>query len=234
MSKFLVNLFMLNTKAVVNAWTFTTLPFYTIYQQPWKKLRLSKSFGVQAIKDRQGRTVYSRPCPVKVYHPLMTYQTLNEVIPHLDPKRRAVGYREVLSEEPQLDERGQPIKIDGKELKKIKLADDYQWWNVEQVLERVDALARGLQAMGVTEKSKVLIYADNSFDWFCAGLAVGRLNAITVTLLSILSRFLLAKELSVPITFKPNRFTQMTRASCMGATRVRRPSSSPRRSCSPV
>lgn len=188
MSKLLVNLFMLNTKAVVNAYTWTTLPFYTIAQQPWKKLKLSKSFNVKAIKDKYGRTVYSRKCSVEVNHPLMTYQTLNEVIPHLDPKRRAVGYREVLSEEPQLDESGQPIKIDGKELKKIKLADQYHWYTVEQVLERVDAMARGLGQMGVTQGSKVLIYADNSFDWFCAGLAVGRLNAITVTLLSILSK----------------------------------------------
>lgn len=188
MSKLLVNLFMLNTKAVVNAYTWTTLPFYTIAQQPWKKLRLSKSFNVKAIKDKYGRTIYSRKCAIEVNHPLMTYQTLNEVIPHLDPKRRAVGYREVLSEELQLDEHGQPIKIDGKELKKIKLADQYHWYTVEQVLERVDALARGLAQMGVTQGSKVLIYADNSFDWFCAGMAVGRLNAITVTLLSILSK----------------------------------------------
>ena len=159
MSKFLVNLFMLNTKAVVNAYTWTTLPFYTIAQQPWKTLKLSKSFGVRALRDKHGRVVYSRPCPIKVEHPLMTYKTLNEVIPHLDPKRRAVGYREVLSEELQLDENGQVIKIDGKELKKIKLADDYTYFTVEQVLARVDALARGLAQMGVTEGSKVLIYA---------------------------------------------------------------------------
>ena len=87
MSKLLVDLFMLNTKAVVNAWTWTTLPFYAIAQQPWKRLKLSKSFGVRMIKDKHGRTVYSRPCSIKVEHPLMQYTTLNEIIPNLDPKQ---------------------------------------------------------------------------------------------------------------------------------------------------
>mgnify|MGYP002653238259 CR=1 FL=1 len=42
--------------------------------------------------------------------------------------------------------------------------------------------------MGVTKGVKVLIYAENSVEWFCTALALLRLNAITVTLLAILSK----------------------------------------------
>lgn len=91
----------------------------------------------------------------------MKYQTLNDILPNLDPNRRAVGFRKVLSEELQVDEQKKPIYVDGKLLKKIKLAPEYTWFTVSQVLERVDAIARGLQKQGITQGEKVIIYADN-------------------------------------------------------------------------
>ena len=189
MSKLLVNLFMLQAKAVVNAYTWTTLPFYTIVQRPWQRLARSKSFGVKTHIDRHGRTIYSRPCPIEVNHPLLQHYTLNEIVHKLDPARKAVGLREVLSERTQIDPTtGEPIKIDGKEWKQMKLANEYHWFTVGQIMEHVDALARGLRQLGVTKGEKVIIYADNSFEWFCTGMALNRLNAVTVTLLSILSK----------------------------------------------
>jgi len=203
MSSLWVKLFMLNTKAIVNAYTWTTLPFYTVAQRPWRQLKLSKSFGVKIEKDRHGRTVYSRPCPVEINHPLMGIFTVNEVIPKLDLNRRAVGVREALSEQMQLDEKGQPIKIDGKVWKKITLAKEYKWYNVGEILKIIGATARGLEQLGVKDREKMLIYADNSFDWFCSGMALGRLNAITVTLLAILSkcRIVGIADLTLSISF---------------------------------
>ena len=188
MSKLLVNLFMLNAKAVVNAYTWTTLPFYTIVQQPWRRLRIAKSFGIIATKDKYGRMVYSRPCQAKIEHPLLNHYTLNDIEPILDRNRKAVGLREVISEQLQTDENGQPIMIDGKEWKLTKLSDQYKWFTVGEVLERVDALARGFKKMGIEKGTKTIIYADNSFEWLCTSLALTRLNATTVTLLSILSK----------------------------------------------
>ena len=179
---------MYQTKALVNAYTWTTLPLYAIAQQPWRRLRQSKSFGVQAIKQPDGRIVYSRPCQMHQEHPYFGLHSFNQIVPLLDRKRKIVGIRNVISEQVQLNEKGEPIKIDGKQLKRIKLANDYHWFTVEEIMNRVDSLARGLHQMGVCKGEKVLIFADNSLEWFCTALALQRLNAITVTMLSILSK----------------------------------------------
>lgn len=188
-SKLLANLALLPTKALVTAYTWTTLPFYTAVQQPWKRLKLSRNFNVVSTTDSQGRVVYSRTPPVKLDHPHLACKHYNELLEMVDRKQKIFGVREVLSEVTQYDPKtGEAIKVDGRELKKIKLADAYRWYTVEEVLDRVDALARGLQSMGVKEGEKVVIYAENSFEWFIASMALLRINATTVTLLSILSK----------------------------------------------
>ncbi|KAH9407905.1 Long-chain-fatty-acid--CoA ligase 4 [Tyrophagus putrescentiae] len=187
-SKLLAKLALLPAKALVTGYTWATLPLYTALQRPWRKLKLSKSFNIRATTDAQGRVVYSRTPPVRLDHPQLACTHYNELLEGLDRSHRIFGVREVLSEVLQVDEAtGRPIKVDGRELKKIKLADAYRWYTVGEVLDRVDALARGLQAMGVGEQEKVVIYAENSFEWFVASVALLRINATTVTLLSILN-----------------------------------------------
>ena len=188
MSKLLVNLALLQTKAIVNAYTWSTLPFYTLVQRPWRRLKLSKNFNVKIEKDSLGRTVYSRTASANFDHPHMKYDSYNELVDTLDRSRKVLGVRDVLSEVTQLDADGHPIKIDGKELKKIKLADSYRWFTVGEILDKVDALARGFQQMGVKEGDKVILYAENSFEWLITSIALIRVNATTVTLLSILSK----------------------------------------------
>lgn len=188
-SKLLAKLALLPTKALVTGFTWATLPLYTALQRPWRKLKLSKSFNIRATTDAQGRVVYSRTPPVRLDHPQLACTHYNELLESLDRSHRIFGVREVLSEVLQVDEAtGEAIKVDGRELKKIRLADAYRWYTVGEVLDRVDALARGLQAMGVGEQEKVVIYAENSFEWFVASVALLRINATTVTLLSILSK----------------------------------------------
>lgn len=175
--------------AIIQAYTWTTVPFYALTQRPWLRVRRSKYYGVQATTDREGRTIYSRPCPAKFEHPHLKCNSFAEVIPLLDRNRKAVGVRAVLKEVPALDEDGKQIKILGKELKQMQLADQYHWLTVGEILDRADALARGLQKrLGIKKQDKVIIYADNSVEWFCAAIALQRLNAITVTLLSIQSK----------------------------------------------
>ena len=66
MSQMLQKLAMAQTKALVNLYTWTTLPLYTIVQRPWRRLRLSKGFGVKTTVDTNGRTIYYRPSPAPV------------------------------------------------------------------------------------------------------------------------------------------------------------------------
>src|SRR5690625_3473804 len=124
MSRLLVNLALLPTKALVNAYTWTTLPLYAAAQRPWRRLKQSKSFGVRAEKDSQGRLIYSRKSPVQSNHPYLQCTTFNEIVTMLDRNKEIFGVRDVLDEVPQLDADGRPIMVDGRELKRIKLADD--------------------------------------------------------------------------------------------------------------
>lgn len=192
MSKLLLSLALGSTKVVVNSYTWSTLPFYAIIQQPWARLKKSKSFGLCSTVDRYQRTVYSRPCAAKNFtHPALQCKSFNEIVPSLTANRKVIGIRDVVCEINQVEEAtGKQIQLDGRDLKKIKLADELRWYTVGQVMERVDALARAFQKTLRFEKGeKVALYADNSFEWFCCALALQRVNATAITLLSILSKF---------------------------------------------
>lgn len=188
-TKFWTSLALLQTKALVNSYTWITLPFYALKQRPWHRIAQSNNLGVQSYIDRKGRTIYHRPSPLKNFdHPYLNLYTYNEIIPLLDRNKKIIGTRKVISEVPQIDpESGVPLKIDGRELKKVKLADNFDWLTVGQVLDHVDSLARGLQTLGLKTGEKVIIYADNVLEWFYSAIAAQRLNVTIVTLLSILS-----------------------------------------------
>ena len=190
MSKFTINFALLQTKLLVNTYTWITLPFYTVAQQPWRVLRAAKSLGVVTTKDKHGRTVYSRPSPPTLNHPYYQYKTFPAIFSLLDRNRKVVGIRDVINEYPTLDKEGNPVKIDGKELIKLELSNQFRWLTVGQVMDRMDALAKGLKYLGVQKGDKVLIYAENGIEWFYTCLALARINAVTVTLFSTLGIYL--------------------------------------------
>ncbi|OTF71721.1 hypothetical protein BLA29_011134, partial [Euroglyphus maynei] len=185
MSNLMVKIALLNTKLAVNAYTAITLPFYTIYQRPWQKVRAMKSFNVRMDKDKHGRIIYSRQAAIRPDHKYLHYDTYNKALASLNRNDLKVGQRELLSEELQYDQNGKPIMVEGRPLSKIKLSD-YKWFTVGQILDRADAIARGLQQLGVKKGDKVMIYADSNIEWFLVALALLRSNAITVTLFSTL------------------------------------------------
>ena len=161
-SKFLTSLSLLPVKALVTTYTWSTLPFYAAVQKPWRRLKLSRSGSdlVTTIDEKTGRKIYSRKPLEHFEHPYLSRYSFNEIVPLLDRSWPVLGERAVISEEVQTDPiTGKVIKIDGKELKKVRLADDFHWWTVGEVLDRVDALARGLQQLGVKRGEKVYIYA---------------------------------------------------------------------------
>jgi hypothetical protein len=194
MSKLLLNLGLAPTRALITAYTWSTLPLYTAIQQPWRRLALSNELGVKQTLDPYGRgIIYSRPSPYPepTHHPLLDCHSLNQMIPHLDPSRPVFGVRSVLQEAPALDPTTElPVRIEGgRELRKLTLAPEFRWFTVAEVLERVDALAKGLATqLGVKAGDKVCLYADNSFEWVCTAFALQRLNAVVITLLAIMSK----------------------------------------------
>ena len=189
MSKLLVNLALLNTKALVNAYTWSTLPFYAAIQRPWRKLKLSKTFGVTTEVQKNGsRIIYSRPKEADIgRHPYYRHSTFPEAFASLAGSTKpAIGVREVIQETAAVDEAGKPVLVEGRPLMKVQLAKEYQWLTAADVMAKVDCLARGLREMGIGKGDHVLIYAENGVQWFYTCLALARLNAVMVTLFSTL------------------------------------------------
>lgn len=186
----LYQLMALPAKAIVNTYTWTTLPFYAVAQRPWAKLRLTaKRIGViSTIDTKTGRRVYSRPTFPGIDHPHLKFHTINDIFPILDRSREVLGVRDVISEHVALDEKtGKEVIIDGKPLKKLQLAPDFRWITVGEVLDRVESIAKAFkQNLGVKPGDHVLIYADNGVEWFYSAMALVQINAVMVTLFSTL------------------------------------------------
>lgn len=190
MSKFVAQAILLPTRLLVNTYTLLTLPAYSLLQRPWEKIRLSKSFNIlKTVHKSTGRIVYSRPITKQTDHRFAKTKTINEALRSLDRDRLAVGFRDVLQETLQIDPNtGEPVVIDGKELTKIKLSDQYRWLTVGEILDHADAIARGLRNRGLDNRhEKIMIFADSSVRWFEISLAINRLTAITMTLFTTLS-----------------------------------------------
>lgn len=105
MSKILMNVTMFHTKIFVNTYTALTLPFYTLYQRPWRTLARSKIARAQVTFDSKGFPVWTRKGPPMV-SPYMKYDTYVEALKNMDRSRRSVGIRDVLEELVNLDEEG--------------------------------------------------------------------------------------------------------------------------------
>ncbi|KAF7491638.1 Long-chain-fatty-acid--CoA ligase 4 [Sarcoptes scabiei] len=182
MSKILMNITLFHTKLIVNTYTALSLPFYAIYQKPWRKIKLSNIKRTESFKQID-RVVWLRKGPPG-HSPTLKCRTYLEALSMLDPSKQSIGIRDVLDEKIEYDEDGMPMVIDGRILKRIVLADHYRWETVGEVIEKIDSIAKGLYDIGVRKGDKVIIYAETSPDWFFTCLAISRLGAAVVTLFS--------------------------------------------------
>ncbi|OTF72086.1 hypothetical protein BLA29_008177, partial [Euroglyphus maynei] len=181
MSKILMNITLFHTKLVVNTYTALTLPFYTIYQRPWQRLKLSNKIEAQMISKTSNSVVWTRKGPPG-NKPVLKCSTYLEAFNFMERSRPSIGVREIFDEKISFDEEGLPISIDGKILKRIVLDDKYKWLTVGEALDRVDVIAKGLHDIGVKKGDNVVIYSDTSPDWFFTSMALAKLSAVTVTL----------------------------------------------------
>lgn len=189
----LPKLLLLNTRLVVGTYTALTLPFYTLYQRPWRVLREAKAKRATLEQAKDGTYYWKRHGP-PIKHPLnyevlTSFQELFSAMSRLeDPELLRLGHREVYSEQPVLDESGQPVCQDGKALKLVKLADKYTWLKMPEVLRRVNDLGKGFQANNIKAGDKVIIYADTRLEWMLTAMALLKINAVIVTLFSNLGK----------------------------------------------
>ena len=100
-----MNVTLFHTKLFVNTYTALTLPFYTIYQRPWQKLKLSKLCRVNKTIDKNGKTIWTRKGPPGK-SPQMACRTFVEALDIMDRSQVSIGTRDVFEERIDLDENG--------------------------------------------------------------------------------------------------------------------------------
>lgn len=157
-----------------------TLPIYFLIQQPWIKWKASKTIWAKLIRENDP---YS-PC-VRIarscINPIEGVNTMDElfrlsVVRH--GTKRCLGVREVLAE---ADEYYKTGKI----FKKYRLGD-YHWYSYAEVDQRLEILSKGLLALGLQPRQKVIIFAETRIEWMLICQACFRINVPVVTLYSTL------------------------------------------------
>ncbi|XP_054158441.1 long-chain-fatty-acid--CoA ligase 4-like [Oppia nitens] len=185
----LIHVFMFFTRLTVTCYTYLTLPVYYIVQKPAKQRTIAANCGGHRSDPTDPDSQWVRNVDLP-YHPLMDCCTIADAfdkVRELYPlDKQAIGYRDVLAEEIQMDSEGRPIKIDGKVLRKYRLSD-YKWMTLGEVSQRIDNISRGLMATGIRTADRVAIYSETSAQYFLMSAAIGRMGAVAVTVFHTLS-----------------------------------------------
>ncbi len=154
-----------------------SFPIYVVLQRPWNKVRAyNKQRSRVVAKDRHSITIESLPehCELAEEIQRQTEQidTLDKLFRFAVKKHKnsqVLGTREVHGEEEQ----------DG--IPKLNLGE-YKWLTLEQMEEKVDAVARGLRDVGIGPGDSVAFYADTCADWLVTAMACFRNNISVVTI----------------------------------------------------
>lgn len=182
-----------------SVYTVVTLPLYYLLQQPWRRLKASRECGANIVgRGRMATGSDEIPKPIQglnyldleryaeiPFHPMMVVQTMDEafdeVIKLYPLDRPALGYRDILSEEVQYDHLGNPVRIDGKLLRKYRLSE-YRWLTLGEVHERATALFRGLVGeVGVKANDRVAVFAETSVHFFINYVAQAYCGTVIVS-----------------------------------------------------
>src|SRR5690625_1935247 len=110
--KILPKLVLLNTRLVVGTYTALTLPFYTVTQRPWQKLRLARARRTVAERSPDGSFQYWKRhgAPITLPNDYHLYRSFNEIFDFMkrneDRNQPRLSYREVYSEKIKFDHNG--------------------------------------------------------------------------------------------------------------------------------
>ncbi|KAH7638395.1 long chain fatty acid coa ligase-like protein [Dermatophagoides farinae] len=176
--------------SIVQIYTWTTWPLYFIVQQPWKAKRLNDRIRIKIFKgsnDSKMSPIYERNDPEILDYPFFSYKSVTQIFQsltdHLDRDRNCLGYRQVLSEESILNDKGQERRMDGRKLKRYYLSD-YKWITYGQAQTTTRNIAKGLMANGITEGDRIMIFAETRIEWMLSFLAIPQTGAVVVTAFS--------------------------------------------------
>ena len=165
-----VIIFLYSIKSIVFIYDVITYPLYFIVQKPWIVNRKSSQiFAKQLTPDDPSSPL------VCVKQPEVEYwdncNTIPEFFSRIVQKfgdKKCFGQRQLISEEEEL----QP---NGKIFRKVVLGH-YQWFNYNQIDERIENIAKGLLVNGVNPEDNVIIFAETRLEWMISAQAILRIG----------------------------------------------------------
>ena len=153
---------MLCVRAIVQSYTYITLPLYHLAQNPKERLRRSQVIRSRQLDPSDPYSPYVRTGPVPD-HPLTVCKTVLECFELMkkihDMNRPVVGYRTIIDDRVVLDPKGQPVRMDGKVVRKLRLTD-YKWLTYQQVFDQCELIGKGFVTNGFTKHKRCAIFTD--------------------------------------------------------------------------
>lgn len=175
---FMINLVVLCVRAIVQSYTYLTLPLYYLVQNPKERLRRSRVIRSRQLDPSDPYSPYVRTGPVPD-HPLTACKTVLECFDLMKKIHRmdrpVVGYRTIIDDQIVLDANGQPMRMDGKAVRKLRLTN-YQWLTYEQVFDKCEVIAKGLAANGFVKHKRCAIFTETCVEnllFMIASQAIG-------------------------------------------------------------
>ncbi|XP_054163099.1 fatty acid CoA ligase Acsl3-like [Oppia nitens] len=171
-------------KGAVLAYDIITYPVYLALHRPWNRLQLSSRPKARLIDRQQPSGPWIRAIGSDLPNDHYAYDchTLDQLFSRavsVFKDRQCFGCRQILAD--QLV----PQKGVAKPFRKLQLSD-YRFYTYDEIDARVQAVARGLQSLGVRHNQRVILFAETRLEWMVTCQALFRLGATLATLYSTL------------------------------------------------
>lgn len=142
--------------AVITVFAAISWPLDLLYSMPWNRVERSRRPRATRENLADPASTYYRIGEPQVYYLANVHiipEAQKQALAHLEPNKKALGYREVLEVMTQYSAK------EGKMLKQYRLSD-YKWLTLAQVDERITTLEKAFRELGVEHGQRVLIYAE--------------------------------------------------------------------------
>lgn len=142
--------------AVITVLAAISWPLDLLYSMPWNRVERSRRPRATRENLADPASTYYRIGEPQVYYLANVHiipEAQKQALAHLEPNKKALGYREVLEVMTQYSAK------EGKMLKQYRLSD-YKWLTLAQVDERITTLEKAFRELGVEHGQRVLIYAE--------------------------------------------------------------------------
>lgn len=166
-------------RLIASVYDIVTFPVYMVIQQPWVRLRRQNTVWARQVSDDNASPMV-RLTPDYAASSFKNIDTVDALFRQATVRhasKSCMGTRVVKKETREMEEGKSMVKYD---------MGEYRWKTFKEVESRVDAIGRGLLALGVAPKSRIVVFAETREEWMMTALACFRKCIIVCTIYATL------------------------------------------------